>query len=1733
MKKTIRLLAAAMAAGACIAASVHADFAKTAAYTEGMFTDVPTTEWFADSVKNAYEYGIMIGDSASTFNPLGTLTVAEGVTIAARINENLTGAAIPAAADGEWYQRYVDYAVANGLMSAGKFADYDRNIKRSEIAELLAVVAGDLPAINNVSVLPDVLSGMPYTAAVLKLYNAGILTGNDDYGTFAPDSNLLRSEISAMAVRIADSAKRVKKDFLATGVRTYGDAYAIIESVWGTGRNGIANGWNYDNRFELFNTTGLDKNYLTDTTDEMFGSLIRDFRAENSGVFNLDMFSNVMSKDGCVYIAFENAAEERLFGLKEVGGKWAMFGLTEIVSDIVIPEDSPKSYEITFRFDLDLNTFSAIIDNTYIGTVDIPADISIQRLVLGTEKAGIGYINFTMCKLNKNYVVADRFLVTKDAYGKAPYGYEITGDFKLAEILSELIDISSVKSETKGGSVSTAKRSFAPVNGVVDFETFILLPEKVDGASFAVTSAGNEVLKIETKNGKLMIGDTVLRDYTANVWQNLHIEADTATGKALIKIDGKAITTVDFTASYFDGAVYRFAPATDAVMWFDDLDIYCLVEHDDYPSYPLSAQNDDYNIGINFCWLWRDQNSGEGWDSVSPFPEFDPYLGYYDEGLRETADWEIKWLAEHGIDFIHACWYSPYGELSAPIKRERVSYQALHDGLMNAKYTDMMQFCIMWENGNKATSTFEGFKEYLWKYWMEYYFTDPRYARLDNKAVLTVWSRSNMTSTFGGTSAGVREAVQWMEQQLKSIGYDGLILLFASQGATGAGTFSEVSAYDATGFYAYHWGAAGMDEDYQIRCNHTNVQNALSTGSHFIPTVSVGFNDVGRNETRDPIVSAEGHLKVCEDIKQLLADSYQTGTWKDNTIMVSTWNEYSEGTYVMPTRNIGFSFLENVRQTFTDAAYDRTALEVVPTEAQVERVSRLYPPHHAPIRWFQFEKKSDSATAVDMLIARETLDMTTDKGIAAFKAGHGLDSYVEGGGVIKGSSSVSDYSVTSDVFPEIDAKAATVIHLRLKTSETANFELFFITDTDSVFNQQKYKAVKITKANEFVDYYVDMSGVDGWKGNVIGLRIDPCTVAASFEISLVEFMGLPENSDNAVAGVTTNGNMMSFTFAPAWVDGDLEVVGEARKMGFYSILRVYHEWDRFTGDGVLTLKTRDNKTLVFTVGSDKALVDGVPVDLGYTFRLRDGLPVFRMKKLCDLLGYPYTVEDQRIYVKAATDAEYEAVTSRKPNEWEFGIIGETEGWRAQNSSFNVGTDGCLTITPTNTDPAMIQTVSFNYATYTHVVCGVKYTEAIAKARPQMFFTTAASTSYTADKCINGTYDLEGKNIGDTVEAVFDLASNSAFNGTITGIRIDTHSSLDVVKVDYVRCVNDPALSNGGEAAKLLLVEDGDRWEFDNDGDLAGWSGQNSKDLTVKDGYLVGTSTNGDPAVGHEGGFAAGAYQAMTVGIRYIPLLDKTTPQMFFITKADNAWNADKGINGKYRIPQFVNEGDTVEVTFDLTANKKWTGDIQRFRFDMFSAADVTYEIDYIRFYRIEGYEPPPPPEPEKPAAATKPTEVVLNAGDAIPAGITVYGAGNSVIDVIDDPKGDGKCWSVTVKNNAQYNYFNIGMHFKAGAVYTIKYKLLPTKDFNGNDYPKTIIGGNFRFKTTEAGMKDHTFDAGADKGSSSDWIDVSVEYHIPDNYSATNEDCFQLWGKFVNDTGINYLVKDVSITVKE
>ena len=84
------------------------------------------------------------------------------------------------------------------------------------IAAILAAALPDeaLPAINSVTSLPDLDANATYAAAVLKLYNAGILTGSDAAGSFKPTSTIQRSEVATIVTRMAD--KSLRKTFTLT-----------------------------------------------------------------------------------------------------------------------------------------------------------------------------------------------------------------------------------------------------------------------------------------------------------------------------------------------------------------------------------------------------------------------------------------------------------------------------------------------------------------------------------------------------------------------------------------------------------------------------------------------------------------------------------------------------------------------------------------------------------------------------------------------------------------------------------------------------------------------------------------------------------------------------------------------------------------------------------------------------------------------------------------------------------------------------------------------------------------------------------------------------------------------------------------------------------------------------------------------------------------------------------------------------------------------------------------------------------------------------------------------------------------------------------------------------------------------------------------------------------------------------------------------------------------------------
>ena len=56
--------------------------------------------------------------------------------------------------------------------------------------------------------IPDVSMNDSYAANVYKLYRAGVLTGNDEKGTFAPLTNITRAEAATIVSRMVDVNNR-------------------------------------------------------------------------------------------------------------------------------------------------------------------------------------------------------------------------------------------------------------------------------------------------------------------------------------------------------------------------------------------------------------------------------------------------------------------------------------------------------------------------------------------------------------------------------------------------------------------------------------------------------------------------------------------------------------------------------------------------------------------------------------------------------------------------------------------------------------------------------------------------------------------------------------------------------------------------------------------------------------------------------------------------------------------------------------------------------------------------------------------------------------------------------------------------------------------------------------------------------------------------------------------------------------------------------------------------------------------------------------------------------------------------------------------------------------------------------------------------------------------------------------------------------------------------------------
>lgn len=237
MKKRVLsiLLAAFILCSATVtafaAAPGLANFTKVNTYTDSTFSDVGDA-WYAGNVKASYELGLFLGNGDGTFGPNSKMNIAQTITVACRLHSIYSGNGSSFETTNPWYDAYVTYAEENGIIKEGEFPNLNKNATRAQFAYILAnsLPESALNAINSVGYndIPDVFGTEYYADEVLRLYNAGIIIGSDQYGTFAPDSEIDRTAVAAIATRMADTALRLKADF-SENFKTFSTDYFTVK----------------------------------------------------------------------------------------------------------------------------------------------------------------------------------------------------------------------------------------------------------------------------------------------------------------------------------------------------------------------------------------------------------------------------------------------------------------------------------------------------------------------------------------------------------------------------------------------------------------------------------------------------------------------------------------------------------------------------------------------------------------------------------------------------------------------------------------------------------------------------------------------------------------------------------------------------------------------------------------------------------------------------------------------------------------------------------------------------------------------------------------------------------------------------------------------------------------------------------------------------------------------------------------------------------------------------------------------------------------------------------------------------------------------------------------------------------------------------------------------------------------------------------------------------------------
>lgn len=317
-----------------------------------------------------------------------------------------------------------------------------------------------------------------------------------------------------------------------------------------------------------------------------------------------------------------------------------------------------------------------------------------------------------------------------------------------------------------------------------------------------------------------------------------------------------------------------------------------------------------------------------------------PLLGCQDEADPKVMRQHVELARAHGINVFIMDWY--WYDNAPCFERQ------LNEGLIPALQETGSKFYLMWANHTVAT---------LWDMHTDTYWSKPAkelwsgrvsrkelepmfdrviekyiqldcYYRIAGKPVFSIFDTNNLVKGLDGVEA-TRDAFKWMRNRCRERGLPGLDIQAIARAGVGGGPGAKLEergeyktaralGFDSSTCYQFAM-ASGETGDYVTWADkaigHWGTQEKIY-GTYY-PHVSIGWDNTQRNPSFG---------KECVVLNST-PDAFEACLWKARRylderpqqaplITINSWNEWTEGSYLLPDMRWGYGNLRAVRNVF-------------------------------------------------------------------------------------------------------------------------------------------------------------------------------------------------------------------------------------------------------------------------------------------------------------------------------------------------------------------------------------------------------------------------------------------------------------------------------------------------------------------------------------------------------------------------------------------------------------------------------------------------------------------------------------------------------------------------------------------------------------------------------------------------------------------------------------------------